>query len=90
MPNQIYFKKASPAARFYEQCDLGDRAQVDAALDDIRNHPEPDGVKRTSVQMPPVTVCFYNDGQTRVTYNVSWTLDHSCCNINVLAIAIQS
>lgn len=43
-------------------------AEIDACLDYIYEHPEPDGDRVFSFQQPPAVFFVYDDGNHRITY----------------------
>lgn len=66
MPDRLTLKQQ--ARQRYQGADARTRDELDACLDYIQEHPEPDGSLIISFQRPPVVFFVYDDGKHRISY----------------------
>ncbi len=84
--NRIQISPDSPAARYLPEY-LSIDHPIFHALERIREDPLPDGETITSIQFPPVTVYYYDDGQYKIGYGLSYLTAEGIYVISVYSVA---
>ena len=87
--NRIEISPDSPAARYLPEYLSIDHPIVQA-LERIRTNPHPDGETITTIHLPPVTVYYYDDGQYRIGYGLSYLSAEYIYVISVYSIALSA
>ena len=87
--NRIEISSGSPAARYLPEY-LSIDHPIAQALERIRANPHPDGETITTVHMPPVTVHYYDDGQYKIGYGLSYLSAEDIYIISVYSITPSS
>lgn len=86
MPNVLRIDSAGPAAAFYRSLDGPVRAALDTILDYIRDNPQPDGERITSILLSPVVIYYFNDSELKLSYGLSYFPDERQWQIDMLNI----
>lgn len=84
MANTLHLR--GQARDFYR--DTNDsRDELDERLESLREHPEPDGVNKIAIPMPPVVIYVLDDDTWRVSYGFWKRLPSGDTHTEVYAIS---
>ena len=89
MRSRIRFIRNGQATRLYRSLNPADRASLDIAFDSIGNYPVADGIRITTVDVPPGVIYIYQDEDWRISFGVSYSITDERYDVEIYAIAAK-